>query len=390
MANAGEADHAYYLSQHLAKKGIEVHVLTTRGSTTQGLGNVRVYPMMKRWSWLEMPLVLKIIKQVKPHTVLLFYSGGPLYQNHPMITFCPTFLKSAFPQTRFVTQFENPFPPTSRSFCTRLVRKIGKPWFDAFGTLLRRSDYLIFLSERQGDVLMKHFPAIQEKSLVLPPPPLIEVVPDGTGMVRELSREDLDINDDEFLLAYFGLIYPSKGIETLLQALKIVKAQKPNVRLVLIGGVGGSTGEKYQEEMKHLSKQLGLDPHVIWVGGYERGSHQASTFLRAADLGVLPMDRGIALNNSSLAAMVAHGLPVVTTKGESLEQPFQNGKNLLLCESQDPNGLARAIIATIDDSGLRNRLQKGSVDLAHECFSWEGTVRKTLSICSADPTANYG
>ena len=42
-------------------------------------------------------------------------------------------------------------------------------------------------------------------------------------------------------------------------------------------------------------------------------------YLCAADICVLPFNVGVRLNNSSFAAAAAHGLPIVTTRGEMLE-----------------------------------------------------------------------
>jgi len=151
----------------------------------------------------------------------------------------------------------------------------------------------------------------------------------------------------------------------------------------MIGGVGsGEQGVRYEERIKSRIEQLGLAEKVIWTGGYPSGSQDPSIYLRAADVCVLPMDRGISLNNSSLAAVVAHGLPVVATKGDRAEQLFQHGKNLFLCESQNPNALANALITVLDNPNLQEQLRVGALELAQEHFSWEKNSKRTLGILS--------
>ncbi len=117
---------------------------------------------------------------------------------------------------------------------------------------------------------------------------------------------------------------------------------------------------------------------MIWTEGYQWDSEEASLFLRATDICVLPFDYGVTLNRSSLAAAAAHGLPIITTKGERLESPFKDGENVLLCPPKDPTALASAIEALLRDERLQERLRKGAADLANQWFSWDRTVERTI------------
>jgi len=71
-------------------------------------------------------------------------------------------------------------------------------------------------------------------------------------------------------------------------------------------------------------------------------------------------------------------LPIITTKGAILEAPFIDRKNVLLCPPKDPESLARAILSLIDEPNLRQRLQEGATEMAHQWFSWERTVASTI------------
>jgi glycosyltransferase involved in cell wall biosynthesis len=87
---------------------------------------------------------------------------------------------------------------------------------------------------------------------------------------------------------------------------------------------------------------------------------------------------GVFLNNSSFAASAAHGLPIVTTRGEVVEPPFIDRHNVLLCPPNDASSLASALRLVIDDQALRHRLQMGSLKLAEEWFSWQRATDRTL------------
>jgi glycosyltransferase involved in cell wall biosynthesis len=119
---------------------------------------------------------------------------------------------------------------------------------------------------------------------------------------RDQGRAGLALNQDHFLLAYFGYVDYTKGVETLLQAVQLVTKQARNVRLVMIGGGRGTAktavdqrGEfvaNYACEMQSVSERLGIADKVTWLPGYSSGSREASMYLYAADVCVLPFDLG--------------------------------------------------------------------------------------------------
>jgi len=187
------------------------------------------------------------------------------------------------------------------------------------------------------------------------------------------------VQPDDVLIAYFGYIYANKGVETLLRAFQIVSNQRSNVRLMMIGGnTGPANNFSYAREIYDLGKTLGIADKIIWTGEYASDSDEASVYLHSADACVFPFNEGVTLNRSSLGAAAAHGLPIVTTKGLSLESPFIHQKNMLLCPPQDPKSLALAIDSLISNPELRQRLQMGALALAHEWFSWDKAVERTI------------
>jgi polysaccharide biosynthesis protein PslF len=401
-ARAGEAEHAAHLCRRLAERGLEVHVLTTKTDGRIEGFPFKVYPCIRWWSWLDLPALVKFMKLCSPDAVLLLYSGW-IYNDHPMITFSPTILKSLSPQVRFVTQFEvGDRPRRWDSTLERLKRKmvdeliklrVGSKDFDKhYGTLFRDSDHIIALSEHHLETFAQRFSPIREKSDVIPPPPLLTICPDGNGFVRQSKRESIGVTENDFLFAYFGFITQGKGVETLVEAFRIVASKRRNVRLIFIGGGKGIVAvsadkqsqekERYERFIWDLPKRLGIDAKVTWTNGYVTGSDQASAYLWAADACVLPFDEGIRLNNSTLAAAAAHGLPIITTRGNRIESAFKEQVNVLLCPPKDPEAMAAAMERLKADPELRQRLKDGAGKLARERFSWEKAIALTVSALS--------
>jgi hypothetical protein len=86
---AGEAEHAIHLCRHLANHGLDVHVLTTKTDQQMTRFPFKVYRLIRKWSWLDLLVLVKFLKFCSPDAVILLYSGW-IYNTHPMITFAPT------------------------------------------------------------------------------------------------------------------------------------------------------------------------------------------------------------------------------------------------------------------------------------------------------------
>jgi len=310
---APEANHAFHLSEHLAKSGHAVHILCKKGSTAVSEQDIVVHPVMKDWSWPDLPRVAKCLRSSKPDVVLLLYLGWT-YNHRPMITFLPTICKTVLPGVPCVTQFEQidtGFPP--RSFLVRALRKCMALWAGRkdthwlFGTLLRGSTQIIALSGPHRTRLATHDSGIEEKTVIVPPPPLIRVSQDLPATARKKVRDAIGVTEDDFVLICWGYIYPGKGIETLLQAFRIVCRRNTTMRLILVGGSLDIPNHPiscrdYFQMVRQLPETLGIAERVIWTGHFNWDSDVGSRYLHAGDVCILPFDYGVTLNNSSLAA----------------------------------------------------------------------------------------
>ena len=160
---------------------------------------------------------------------LLIYTDRD-YDRHPMITFASSLSKVLLPSVPFVTLLETEYISRQASVPTRAILKVASQLAGArrldyvFGTLLSKSDRIIFLSERHLRKLSGLF--ADGKGLVIPPPPLMRICPENNGAARQRGREALGVKPEEFLFAYYGYVYAEKGIETLFKAFQILNAKK--------------------------------------------------------------------------------------------------------------------------------------------------------------------
>ena len=388
-----ESAHTLLLCEQLAARGIEVDLLTSEllpdFPAPKGF---RLHPRMKSWGWRQFPSLLFTIRRLRPDAVLLIYIDW-IYECHPMVTFVPAALRWLHPRTPFVTQFENVSGLSGMISPNGTMNRFAK-WFASllagrrqlhptYGSLLRDSSYVIALSERHAEAFAIADPGVSPKTRVIPAPPGMRFASEEkSASARQRGRMLLGLSEQDVVLAYFGYVYSMKGVETLLTAFGSLP---PDTRLVIIGGSGDIA---YLEKLHELSRSAGGAERVIWAGHCKPEEEFASLYLHAADICVLPFNDGVRLNNSSFAVAASHGLPIVTTLGESLEAPFLDGENVRLCPPNDSVALAATIAELIRSPETRKRLAAGARKLAKNCFSWDRVIESTLEVLNAPVTSS--
>jgi polysaccharide biosynthesis protein PslF len=386
---APESGHALFLCEHLARAGVEVHLLTTKGNTFNGPlpSGVRIHAVMDNWSWKQLIKLLYFVRSNRFDAILLIYIDW-IYQCHPMITFLPTFARRLCRTRSVVTQLENENGLSGmrsnervrarlmRGLITRFVGR--KDVHPSYGTLLRDSSHIITLSARHLDAFAMVYSGVRAKSEIIPAPSFIRIPNEDAGAARRRGRDVLRLQEHEIAIVYYGFLYPLKGVETLITAF----SQLPdNTRLLI---VGGTEDEVYAGSLRELSLKAGRADHIQWIGHCD--DEKSSLYLYTADICVLPFNVGVRLNNSSFAAAAAHSLPIVTTRGEMLEEPFIDGENVRLCPPKDPAALTEAINELINCPELRSRLRSGVQRLTEQYFAADRIISSTLRVLR-DPSS---
>ena len=392
---APEANHALHISECLAHSGHIVHVVCKKGSIAGTLPNIVVHPTIDEWAWSSLPNLVRELKECQPDVVLLIYIGW-IYRHHPMITFLPSICKSALPGVPVVTQFEAvDDDPLTRSVPSRIPRKMMGLWAGAkdshwlFGTLLRDSARIIALSGPHRDRLSRQLPGVCERITLLPPPPLIRFCHDPADEARRRARRAIGARADDFVLAYWGYIYPGKGIETLLEAFRMVCTRMPNMRLVLVGGcleipTRAHECKRYYDMVRKLPETFGITEKVTWTGNFSWESDEGSLYLRGSDACVLPFDYGVTLNNSSLAAATTHRVPVIATEiPGGRDEALEHGRNVYLSRPKDPDALAEAIELVSGSREFQDQLRAGSVRLAQEWYAGDTFGDRLVNILTS-------
>lgn len=156
-------------------------------------------------------------------------------------------------------------------------------------------------------------------------------------------------------IGFVGRLSPDKGIETFLQAMKMIVARHPDVIGVVVGdsnGVPRVQGRDYLDVVKDLARDLGIANRVEFLG-YQKHANQ---LMHGFDVFALP-SYAEPWGRVVCEAMVAD-TPVVASDCAGPRDIIDDGINGLLVPPKNPEMLATAITRILDSPDLRASLIK--------------------------------
>lgn len=215
-------------------------------------------------------------------------------------------------------------------------------------------------------------------------------IPIGSNIRAELPadfdatawRRDHLLDADEYLIAYFGLINHSKGVDLLITSLAALRREGIPARVVIVGGGAGSsdpTNRAAVHEIELLIVQSGMSPFVLQTGFIE--DDKVARWLAAADVIALPFRDGASYRRGSLMAALHYGGAILTTTPENATPAFEHSANLWLTEP-NTDALTDALRHLHTQPDARLKLRAGARDLSRE-FSWDAIARATAALYQA-------
>ncbi|MBK8134553.1 MAG: glycosyltransferase family 4 protein [Chloroflexi bacterium] len=195
---------------------------------------------------------------------------------------------------------------------------------------------------------------------------------------RSRWRDSLGASETDYVVAHFGFINHTKGVDTLLRAARTLLDQALPVRVWLVGGRTGTsdpTNEQFANAVQDLAVHLDLTDRVVWTGFL--GDSEAAACFAACDAVALLYSDGASYRRSSLMAAIAQGAAILTTEPAVAIPAFRDGMNMRLISPADVQSAAGALSEMWLDPVLRSRLRVGARELAGE-FTWPEIARSNV------------
>ncbi len=202
---------------------------------------------------------------------------------------------------------------------------------------------------------------------------------------RDAEKARLGLSGRTLILT-FGLLSPSKGIETAIRSLSDVVRDFPDVTYLVLGAthpnVRAQHGEAYREQLVRLAADLGVAAHVRFDNKFV-DRDELTRCLVAADVYLIPYLKQEQITSGTLAYAVGNGKAVVSTPFWHAEELLADGRGALV-PFQEPAALGSTLRDVLGDHGRRNAMEGRALAFG-ERMHWPNVARSYAALFEAIP-----
>lgn len=226
----------------------------------------------------------------------------------------------------------------------------------------RRSDAFICVSKEDRRRMIE-IEGVDPAKIVLVPNAISAPAPDDGGGGGDV-RAELGLEPDDPVVGTVCVLRPQKALDVLLRAAQLLRAEFPQLRLVIAGN-----GPE-RERLEAMTAEIGLDGSVDFLGQ----RNDVPALLSAFDVAVSSSD----FEGTPLAVMeyMAAAKPIVATRVGGVPELIDHGVNGLLVEPRDPAALAASIAQLLRDRDYGETLAARARERQRKEFDIEAAVRR--------------
>jgi D-inositol-3-phosphate glycosyltransferase len=216
----------------------------------------------------------------------------------------------------------------------------------------------------------------------------VAIIPPGVDISHfypidpEDAKAFVGIPKEDQMLLFVGRVEPLKGLDTLIHAIAIMRAEgvfsEHPLCLTIIGGEPHLSQLDLSAEMARiqaLCNEYGLGDLVTFLG--QRSQVTLPYYYSAAEAVVMPSFYE-SFGMVALEAM-ACGTPVVASQVGGLAFLVQDGETGFTVPVEEPEALADRLLRLIREPGLRRQMGEKAADLARE-YAWENIAGRMLEL----------
>lgn len=322
----------YQMLRHFSRHWDRIDIISLGGSGAAErviYDNVHIHPSpLARWQY-----PLHIVRQgrallaereyalVVSHDFGLFYTGVSAWW---------MLRGSDVPLVSEIHHVEGyPIPVSLRERFYRLTARVYIPWMWHHVAAIRVVNHVEILT------YLRSVGVPDEKILVLP------------SLYLDFDQlHPMPGIEPEYDVLFVGRLVSNKGLFTILDALRMVKREVPNVKL----GIRGEGPLRHRLEAR--ARELGLAENVVFIPRLENPEDVAQLYCGARMLVCASTAEG---GPRVTAEAMACGVPVISTPVGIMPELVEDGVNGLLFR-WDAAELAQKILALLSDDDLRRQL----------------------------------
>jgi len=366
----GLARHCWGLSRALARKGIEVHIITLEFPDTpleeevDGVKVHRVKIEIGNPNFLVWVLLFNHFMEKKAGLLTQEVGEFDIIHVHDWLTtLAGISLKHTLNKNLVLTLHSTEIGRSGELSSPDSSTKDSIEWWGTY-----EAKYVITVSDSLRSEVIGHFKVPEWKVVAIPNGIDIYVFKRNVDRNRVRARYGVEPNDK--LILTVGRLVPQKGFHFLIQAIPKVLMKHPNVKLVIVGDGW------MRSQLEDLIRGLGLMGKVITTG-FISDSELIDLYLSADVLVVPSLYEPFGM--VALEGMAA-GLPVIVSSVGGLRQIVEHDKTGVWVYPGDINSIAWGIDYVLSNPDHARMLANNAKRKAKEVFSWDAVAERTIEV----------
>ena len=235
------------------------------------------------------------------------------------------------------------------------------------------SSKIVVMSKKGREFLRTIYDVPDEKIEVIP-----HGIPDFPSVDMHHAKAKFGFADRSVILT-FGLLSPSKGIETVIDAMPGIVKSCSNALYVILGATHPNLvreqGEAYRESLKARVHELGLENHVVFFDQFV-DQIMLVDFISMCDVYVTPYLNEAQMTSGTLAYSYGLGNAVVSTPYWHAVELLSEGRGVLVPFSDVP-AMAAEITGLLTDPVRRNAMRARAFAEGRS-MTWPQTAKRYL------------
>ncbi len=326
----GVGDYTNKLAEELAKKGNEVHVITsTRANPNSNL--LHVHNIVENWKMSAIKPIINKLKEIKPDIVNIQYPSDEYYRR--TVSTLPPLIKMIIKCKVTITVHEYDYFNLGGR---KKLRDKVRLYLNFF-----KLDKVITVEEKFIDRIKSDYPKAD-----------IVYIPISSNIPRSEASEEKQNElrkkyglEGKKILSYFGFAVPVKGIEYLF---KCMPHLDDDTKLLFINNLDEKN--EYHKSLLDLIKSLNISDKVV-ITGFLDSDKDVADLLQISNICVLPFVNGLKKSNGSFLAAYNQKIKVITTRKKDEE----DGNGIYYVEPNDEEQLLETIKKVLEDKKEYNR-----------------------------------
>lgn len=219
--------------------------------------------------------------------------------------------------------------------------------------LAKYSDRLLVMSKKAFSILTKVY-GIDRKMISFVP----HGIPDATFKAQGLYNKLFGLENKDVILT-FGLLGPSKGIESMIEAMPAIVEENPNAMYLILGQthphVLEKTGDSYRRGLQQLVNKLGMKNHVVFHNQFV-DLDALVQYLQTSKVYAIPYPKKEQITSGTLAYALGVGAAVVSTPFWYAEELLADGRGRLV-PFNDSEAMAKEINSLLANEHEREMMR---------------------------------